>query len=119
MISGAAVAIKFSYPPSAGLRLALEIALLLLALQPAIIVGRFSAVSNDTRQFRWEVILFFLTALLLSGFLVAGALVLLITDRMLLKTAALLAFWGAAMAIWLGYKLLYNSGRIDLLSKPN
>jgi hypothetical protein len=113
-----ALAMKLGQSSGVGITLAVEVILLVLAVQPAMIAGHFSVGSNDTKQLNWQVFLFFMIALLLFVLLIVAAILLFETDALLGKLIGTLGIFGLPAIAWFGYKLLFNLGRTDLLSKP-
>lgn len=101
-----------------GVTLSVEIILLVLAVQPAMIAGHFSVGSNDTRQLNWQAFLFFMLAFVLFVLLIVAAISLFEADSILGKLIGTLGIFGSPATAWFGYKLLFNRGRTDLLSKP-
>jgi hypothetical protein len=116
---GYALAYKQGSPFEYGALIGLDVVLILISLQPITIMGHFSAGTNDTKQMPWQNLLFFGMALifLIVG-LVAGFMIF-ITPTFLVHIVALAVIVGITTTSWAAYKLLFERGRIDLLSKPS
>ena len=82
------------------------------------IAGHFSVGSNDTKQLHWQSFLFFILALVLFVALILAVLLLFEADAIRGKLTGVLGMFGSPALAWFGYKLLFNRGRTDLLSKP-
>lgn len=113
------LAMKLGQSPEFGATLGFETILLVLAVQPAMIAGHFSYGSNDTKQLNWQALLFFAFALLLFVLLIVAAILLFETDAIEGKLIGIFGIFGAPAVAWFCYKLLFNRGRTDLLSKPD
>jgi hypothetical protein len=113
-----ALAMKLGQSWEVGVTLSVEIILLVLAVQPAMIAGHFSVGSNDTKQLNWQAFLFFMLALVLFVILIVAAILLFEADAMLGKLIGTVVMFGSPATAWWGYSLLFNRGRTDLLSKP-
>jgi hypothetical protein len=113
-----ALALKLGQSWEVGVTLSVEIILLVLAIQPAMIAGHFSVGSNDTKQLHWQSFLFFILALVLFVALILAVLLLFEADAIRGKLTGVLGMFGSPALAWFGYKLLFNRGRTDLLSKP-
>ena len=101
-----------------GALIGLDVVLILIALQPITIMGHFSSGTNDTKQIHWQNILFFGMALvfLIVG-LVAGFMIFIV-PTLLVHVVALAGMVAISTASWAAYKVLFERGRIDLLSRP-
>lgn len=119
IVYAAALAYKQGSPFEYGALIGLDVVLILISLQPITIMGHFSAGTNDTKQMPWQNLLFFGMALifLIVG-LVAGFMIF-ITPTFLVHIVALAVIVGITTTSWAAYKLLFERGRIDLLSKPS
>ena len=119
IIYAAGLARRLGYSFEYGSGIGLDVVLILMALQPAIVAGHFSSGSNDTRQINWQTILFFGFALVLLIIMLVATFMMFIVPTFLVQAVAIAAVFTMSLAGWAGYKLLLERGRIDLLSRPH
>lgn len=119
IIYAGALAVRQGSTFENGALIGLDVVLILIALQPITVMGYFSSGTNDTKQIHWQNILFFGMALvfLILG-LVAGFMIFII-PTLLVHLVALAVMLAISTATWAAYKLLFERGRIDLLSRPS
>ena len=113
-----ALSMKFGRSLDFGIVVSAEIVLLLLALQPVMIAGRFSAGTNDTNPLNWRAAALLITGLVPFTVFVASAVLLFATTSILWKLTGTMGMSVSSTAAWWAYRLLFDRGRIDVLSKP-
>lgn len=114
----AAVAMRFGRSPAEGLLIAVEVLLLIVALQPIMILAQFSAGTNDTKVVTWQTVLGFMCAIVGFLLLVAATFVIMLHGSLEIKALMLTGVFVLAAIAWWAYKQLFERGRIDLLSSP-
>jgi hypothetical protein len=118
IIYAAALARRLGYSFEYGSAIGCDVVLILIALQPVVVAGHFSAGSNDTRQINRQTILFFSFALVLLIIVLVAIFMMFIVPTLLVQAIAIAVVFTMSLAGWAGYKLLLERGRIDLLSRP-
>jgi hypothetical protein len=101
-------------PPVKGFLLVGRGILLLLAMIPILIAGKFSKVTNDTVSLRLRTLpVIGVFILVLVAVLTLGALAMLAPDR--LAYLSVVALGGVAWGTWAMYGWYYERGQVDLL----
>ena len=113
-----ALAMKFGKSLDFGIVVSTEIIMLLLALQPAMIAGRFSAGTNDTNSLSWRVAALITMSITLLAAFGVSVVFLFATESSLGKCLGTLGMFASSAGAWWRYRLLFDRGRIDVLSKP-
>lgn len=119
VLYSAALAHRLNSPFGLGATIGIEVVCIVLALQPVLIAGHFSSGTNDTRQVNWQTISFFAFALVLLIIMLVAAFMMFIVPTPLVQTCSVAALFVANFLGWFAYKLLFDRGRIDLLSRTN
>jgi hypothetical protein len=100
-----ALAHRLNYSFAYGAEIGVDVVLIVIGLQPVIIAGHFSSGTNDTRQINWQTVLFF-------------SFMMFIVPTRLVQAGAITVVFATSLLGWVAYKLLFERGRIDLLSRP-
>jgi hypothetical protein len=122
LLYGAIVAWRLQIVPLQGIKVAAEILLVLISLQPILIVGHHSYGTNDTKRLNLHSIV----AILVIGSIgIAYAVCLTVVfiamewapegSRAVPAVAALAGMFFCSLLIWFCYKLFYNRGRLDTM----
>ncbi|HZC24856.1 MAG TPA: hypothetical protein VE866_16070 [Candidatus Binatia bacterium] len=109
---------RLGYSFAHGARIGADVICIVLALQPVIIAGRFSAGTNDTRQINWQTVSFLVLALALLVTILAAVFTTFIAATVLVQGCAVVVLFVTGFVGWIAYKLLFERGRIDTLSRP-
>jgi hypothetical protein len=117
LVYAAALAHRVGYSFEYGSSIGLDIVLILMALQPVLVTAHFSG-TNDSKQTNWHTLLFFGGGLLLFAIMLAIAITMIVFPTFLVHAAAIVGIFAISLAAWAGYKLLFERGRIDVLSQP-
>jgi len=113
-----ALAVRMGHSAAYGVTIGIEIVVIVVAVQPAMVVGHFSVGSNDTKQINWRTLSYFGLALILFVIVIAASIALFEVEALEIKVLAALALGVVNVVAWVGYRLLFNSGAMDLLSQP-
>ena len=113
-----ALAVRMGHSAAYGVTIGIEIVVIVVAVQPAMVVGHFSVGSNDTKQINWPTLSYFGLALILFVIVIAASIALFEVEALEIKVLAALALGVVNVVAWVGYRLLFNSGAMDLLSQP-
>jgi len=120
----AAVAVPSGLPWTSGLRLGVEILVVLLSTQWIFVFGHHASGTNDTKRLTWQSVVVFAAILLIAlGYLTCVGFFFaemgwesVPSSWVVLPTAGMFA---CSWLIWRVYRLLYDRGRIDLMRLPN
>ena len=115
LVYAAALAHRSGYSLEYGSGVGLEIVLILMAVQPAIVAGHFSSGTNDTKQINVQVISFFGFGLILLIIMVTAVSMMFIVPTLLVQAVAIAVVFAMSLMGWAVYKVLFERGRIDLL----
>jgi len=118
IIYASALAHRLNHSFAYGAGIGVYTVLIVMALQPVTIAGHFSAGTNDTRQINWQTVLFFSCALALLSIMLIATFVIFIVSAFLVQLGAIMAIFATSSLGWAAYKLLFERGRIDVLSRP-
>jgi hypothetical protein len=118
IVYSAVLALRLGYSFEYGSVVGLDVVLILLALQPVMVAGHFSSGTNDTRQINWQIILFFSCALVFLIMMLVATFVVFIVPTFFVQAGAIAVIFTMSLAGWASYKLLFERGRIDVLSRP-
>jgi hypothetical protein len=113
-----ALAHRLNYSFAYGAGIGVDVVLIVMALQPVIIAGHFSSGTNDTRQINWQTVLFFGFALALLVIMLVATFMMFIVPALLVQAGAITVVLATSSLGWVAYKLLFERGRIDVLSRP-
>jgi uncharacterized membrane protein len=95
-----------------------EVVVLVLTMQPVMVIGHFSSGTNDTKQFNRYTLSFFGIGLILLILLVVSTAGVFAADTLLVKFLSMTRIVSCTSVAWATYMLLFNRGRIDLVSRP-
>jgi len=109
---------RLNYSFAYGAEIGVDVVLIVIALQPVIIAGHFSSGTNDTRQINWQTVLFFSFALALLVIMLVATFMMFIVPTRLAQAGAITFVFATSLLGWVAYKLLFERGRIDVLSRP-
>jgi hypothetical protein len=118
IVYASALAHRVDYPFAYGAGIGVDVVLIVMALQPVIIAGHFSSGTNDTRQINWQTVLFFSFALALLVIMLVATFMMFIVPTVLVQAGAIIVVFAMSSLGWAAYKLLFERGRIDVLSRP-
>jgi hypothetical protein len=113
-----ALTAKSELGPGQGFMIGVELVLFAVAIQPLMVAFKFSSGTNDTRQINLHTIALVCVAMVLTMVFVVATATFFAANALYIKLLGLLAALMTSCAAWLFYKLLFNRGRIDLLSRP-
>jgi hypothetical protein len=82
------------------------------------VAGHFSSGTNDSRQLNWHTVSFFCFALFLLVILVVATIMTFVVPTLAVRAISLAVIFAASLAGLAAYKLLFERGRIDVLSRP-
>ncbi len=118
ILYAAALSHRLGYSFEYGSAMALDIVLVLIAVQPVMVAGHFSSGTNDSRQLNWHTVSFFCFALFLLVILVVATIMTFVVPTLAVRAISLAVIFAASLAGLAAYKLLFERGRIDVLSRP-
>jgi hypothetical protein len=118
IVYASALAHRLGYSFAHGAGIGVDVVLIVMALQPVIIAGHFSSGTNDTRQINWQTVLFFSFALALLVIMLVATFMMFIVPTVLVQGSAITVVFATSSLGWVAYKLLFERGRIDVLSRP-
>jgi uncharacterized membrane protein len=87
-------------------------------MQPVMVIGHFSSGTNDTKHFNLYTLSFFGIGLILLILLVVSTAGVFAADTLLVKFLSMTRIVSCTSVAWATYMLLFNRGRIDLVSRP-
>ena len=118
IVYASALAHRLNHSYAYGAVIGVYIVLVIVALQPALIAGHFSAGTNDTKQISWQTVLFLTCTLALLSIMLIATLMIFIASAPLFQLGTIMALFATSLLAWAAYKLLFERGRIDVLSRP-
>jgi hypothetical protein len=113
-----ALATRLGNNPCYGIVIGVEVVVLVLTMQPVMVIGHFSSGTNDTKQFNRYTLSFFGIGLILLILLVVSTAGVFSADTLLVKFLSMTRIVCCTSVAWATYMLLFNRGRIDLVSRP-
>jgi hypothetical protein len=116
------VAWRLQIVPLQGIKVAAEILLVLISLQPILIVGHHSYGTNDTKRLNLHsIVAIFVIGSIGIASAVCLTIVFIATEwapegsRAVPAVAALIGMFFCSLRIWFCYKLFYNRRRLDTM----